>query len=81
MKLNKKNWPLKIKSAHINIHMAKIENLMSDLKSGGESYLRNIYTQEYNFIKIFFIGCLRQIDKIREKNGYWLFNNSGKRFF
>ena len=61
--------------------MAKIENLMSDLKSGGESYLRNIYTQEYNFIKIFFIGCLRQIDKIREKNGYWLFNHSGERFF
>ena len=47
--------------------MAKIENLMSDLKSGGESYLRKIYTQEYNFIKIFFIGCLRQIDKIQEK--------------
>ena len=47
--------------------MAKIENLMSDLKSGGETYLRKIYTQEYNFIKIFFIGCLRRIDKIREK--------------
>ena len=54
---------------------------MSDLKSGGETYLGKIYTQDYNFIKIFFIGCLRQIDKIREKNGYWLFNNLGKRFF
>ena len=40
---------------------------MSDLKSGGETYLGKIYTQDYNFIKIFFIGCLRQIDKIREK--------------
>ena len=34
--------------------MAKIENLMLDLKSGGETYLRKTYTQEYNFIKIFF---------------------------
>ena len=29
--------------------MAKTENLMSDLKSGGETQLRKTYTQEHNF--------------------------------
>ena len=72
---------MKIKSAHINIHMAKIGNLMSDLNSGGETYLRKIYTQEYNFIKIFFIGCLRQIDKIREKMDIDYLLIRGKYFF
>ena len=50
-KLNQKNWLLKIKSAHMNINMAKTEHLMSNLKSGGETYLRKIYTQEHSFKK------------------------------
>ena len=28
--------------------MTKMENLMSDLKSGGETYFRKTYTQEHN---------------------------------
>ena len=51
----------------MNINMAKTEHLMSNLKSGDETYLRKIYTQEHSFKKIFFMGCLRQIDKIQEK--------------
>ena len=58
-KLKLENWLLKIKSAPININMAKTEHLMSNLKSGGETYLRKIYTQEHSFKKNFFMGCLR----------------------
>ena len=47
--------------------MAKMENLMSDLKSGGKTYFRKIYNQEHTFKKIFFMDCLRKIDKIQEK--------------
>ena len=43
----------------MNINMAKMEHLMSDLKSGGETYFRKIYTQEQTFKKIFYMGCLR----------------------
>ena len=35
--------------------MAKMEHLMSDLKSGGETYFRKIYTQEHTFKKIFYV--------------------------
>ena len=51
--------------------MAKIENLMSDLKSGGETYLRKTYTQEYNFIKIFFYR-VPEID-LQNKRKKWIF--------
>ena len=51
-----------------------MENLMSDLKSVGETYLRKIYTQEHTFKK--FVGCLRYIDKIWEESGYWSFDYS-----
>ena len=54
----------------MNINMAKTEHLMSNLKSGDETYLRKIYTQEHSFKKIFVIGCLSQIDKIQEKSEY-----------
>ena len=37
----------------MNINMAKTEHLMSNLKSGGETYLRKVYTQEHSFKRIF----------------------------
>ena len=50
--------------------MANTENLMSDLKSGGENYFRKTYTQEHTLKRLLFMGCLRYIDKIQEKSGY-----------
>ena len=60
--------------------MANTENLMSDLKSQEEDYFRKTYTQEHTLKKVFVMGYLRQIDKIQEKYGYRLLDNSIKSF-
>ena len=54
----------------MNINMAKTEHLMSNLKSGGETYLRKIYTQEHSFKKIFLWVAKDRLTKYKKKNGY-----------